>query len=81
MDKNDGAVPRENYVGSSRQLPAVKPETKAQAMQNRADDSLRARVTAPDPRHVPTAMLSGNCVSHWLRRLKTPFELGAYHAH
>jgi hypothetical protein len=81
VDKNDGPVSREHHVWSSRQLPTVKPETESQAVQDRADDSLRAGVATPDPRHVTTAMFSGNCVSHWLRRLKTPFELGAYHAH
>lgn len=46
VDENDGAVPRECEIRTTREFLRVEPEPKPQSMRNRTNDKLRLGVRA-----------------------------------
>jgi hypothetical protein len=62
MNKNHGAVLRQNDIRSSRQIASMQTESKSEAVQNRTNGLLWLRVTAFDSGHVGAALLRGQPV-------------------
>jgi len=64
VHENADPVARENNVGISRKVAAVKPEAVAHGMQHAANDHLRLGILPANPAHQATALLWTQSVCH-----------------
>ena len=64
MAKNNQILLLEDYVGTARQISAVKSEPVAHSMQQRADPLLCNGILRAYPAHVPASVFFGETVRH-----------------
>ncbi len=68
VNEDDFFVSRKNDVGFALKFRIVQTETKAETMNDRANDDFGFGVAAFDRRHIPFALFGSEIVSHFLRR-------------
>ena len=66
MDKDDRLVHRQNDIRFAGKIFAVKPESVAHIVKERADNYFRFCIAGLNPAHIPASMFSGNPIHYFM---------------